>query len=86
MEAVSLLGTQGRVLYYIARLCHHLGEVEKRDAASGKLALVESEWLRATEAECAESLTMVEEVLSMTNLVGGFVASGKSASAAMDGW
>ncbi|KAN0066126.1 hypothetical protein ACQY0O_000220 [Thecaphora frezii] len=80
MDAISLIHVQRKVLYYMVRLYHHLDDAERRDHASDKHAEVEKECLRATEAECAESLAMVDRVLEVVSLVGGYVVDGRAAA------
>ncbi|EPQ31932.1 uncharacterized protein PFL1_00131 [Pseudozyma flocculosa PF-1] len=79
-ETISLIHVQRKVLYFMARVLHQLDRAEERDRVADKLAAVERDCLRASEAVCTESLAVVDDVLDVVNLVGAHVASGGAAA------
>lgn len=80
-EKAGCIGLQKTVLYYMARLHHHMGNDAEREEVATKQLAVERDWLQATESVCQSSLDEVENVLEIVSSVGAYVASGRAAAA-----
>ncbi|PWN49306.1 hypothetical protein IE53DRAFT_369875 [Violaceomyces palustris] len=78
MSSISLLGLHRRVLYYLARLLHHLGELEQRDEISIKHGQVDSAYVEAKEGRCEESVRTLAKVAEVVGRVGAYVGGGGS--------
>lgn len=74
------LGLRTQILYYMLRLYHHMADSAQENATAARLDQVEKSWTHADATQSEAFLDQIRQILDITVMVAGYVASGEAAS------
>ncbi|GAC73382.1 hypothetical protein PANT_9c00091 [Moesziomyces antarcticus T-34] len=78
-DAAECLGLQTRILYFLLRLHHHVGDQTSREEIALRLDRVERLWTRKDASEDETFWEQTRQILDVIVSVAGYVASGQAA-------